>query len=168
MVMLSSAELVLPALLEFRSIGVGWAGPLLTGFAVFSAIGAVIYGLGKWPGKPETKSHVFLLLTAASFSTALIWNEVAPIAAALAVGGLFQPGVLVTRNLSLRKLLPPHLHAAAYFVMYAGHGVGYGLAASTSSVLMIVTNPRGRACSRYWPGGRADSPERLRGEEADK
>ncbi|MET4095788.1 MFS transporter [Arthrobacter sp. UYCu712] len=141
MVMLSSAELVLPALLEFRGIDVGWAGPLLTGFAVFSAIGAVIYGLRKWPGKPETQSHVFLLITAASFGTGLIWHEVAPIAVALAIGGLFQSGVLVTRNLSLRKLLPPQLHAAGYSVMYAVQGVGYGLAASMSSVLMIATNP---------------------------
>jgi small-conductance mechanosensitive channel len=42
--LLALAELVLPALLHQRAIGVGWAGPLLAGFSVASALGAVVYG----------------------------------------------------------------------------------------------------------------------------
>ncbi|MFI5663535.1 MFS transporter [Streptomyces sp. NPDC051684] len=50
MTMLATAELVLPALLEDRQVAVGWAGPLLAGFALAGAAGALCYGMRSWPG----------------------------------------------------------------------------------------------------------------------
>src|ERR1700690_2430747 len=59
--LLALAELVLPALLHQRAIGVGWAGPLLAGFSVAAALGAILYALrGSWPGSLRTPSVVLL------------------------------------------------------------------------------------------------------------
>ncbi|MCZ9337974.1 MFS transporter, partial [Streptomyces sp. TRM76130] len=65
MAMLATTELVLPALLEDRHIAVGWSGPLLAGFALASAAGALCYGLRTWPGSARVHSLVLLAVTAA-------------------------------------------------------------------------------------------------------
>jgi hypothetical protein len=145
MIMLASVELVIPALLEFRNIAVGWAGPLLVAFAAASAFGAIGYGSLKWRGRASTQSHVFLAVTAAALTVVALVGDVIVLAVFLAVGGLFQSGVLITRNLALRERLPAHLHAGGYSMMYAVQGVGYGIAASMSAVVLQVGTPQDAA-----------------------
>ncbi|MGA4843904.1 MFS transporter [Streptomyces sp. G45] len=141
MAMLASAELVLPALLERRGAAVGWAGPLLAGFALASAAGALCYGLRTWPGSAHTQSLVLLTATAGGLALVAVAPGVPGVAAALAVTGVLQSGAMVTRNLSLRAHLPAHAHAAAYSVLYAVGGVGYSAAASLSAVALEVASP---------------------------
>lgn len=141
MAMLATAELVLPALLEDRNVGVGWSGPLLAGFALASAAGAFCYGLRTWPGTVRTQSLVFLVLTAGCLALVVPAPGVPGVATALLLTGVFQAGVMVTRNLSLRERLPARAHAAAYSVMYAVGGVGYGLAASLSALVLELAGP---------------------------
>jgi predicted MFS family arabinose efflux permease len=141
MAMLATAELVLPALLEDRHITVGWSGPLLAGFALASAAGALCYGLRTWPGSVRVQSLVLLVVTAACVCLITLLPGLAGIAAALLLAGVFQSGVMVTRNLSLRERLPEHAHAAAYSVMYAVQGVGYSATASLSAVALDLATP---------------------------
>ncbi|WP_199826309.1 hypothetical protein [Streptomyces sp. SBT349] len=141
MALLAAAELVLPALLEERRIAVGWSGPLLAGFALASAVGAFSYGLRTWPGPPRVQSLVLLAVYAGCVSLVTVLPGVPGIATGLMLAGVFQAGVMVTRNLSLRERLPPHAHAAAYSVMYAAGAVGYGLTASLSAVALEVAGP---------------------------
>jgi MFS family permease len=141
MAMLATAELVLPALLEERHVAVGWSGPLLAGFALASAAGAFCYGLRTWPGSVGAQSLVFLAVTAGCLCLVTVLPGMPGIAVGLLLAGVFQSGVMVTRNLSLRERLPQHGHAVAYSVMYAVGGVGYSLTASLSAVALYLANP---------------------------
>ncbi|MFH8534730.1 MFS transporter [Streptomyces tendae] len=141
MAMLATAELVLPALLEDRHISVSWSGPLLAGFALASAVGAFCYGLRTWPGSVRAQSLVLLTVTVGCVCLITLLPGLAGIAAGLLLAGVFQSGVMVTRNLSLRERLPEHAHAAAYSVMYAVQGVGYSLTASLSAVVLDLATP---------------------------
>ncbi|MFF0449610.1 MFS transporter [Streptomyces sp. NPDC004609] len=140
MAMLATAELVLPALLEERQVAVGWSGPLLAGFALASAAGALCYGLRTWPGSLRTQSLAFLVVTAGGLLLITVLPGIPGIASGLLLAGVFQSGVMVTRNLSLREHLPQHAHAAAYSVMYAVGGLGYSLAASLSAVALDLAS----------------------------
>ncbi|QIS14515.1 MFS transporter [Nocardia arthritidis] len=135
MSLLATAELVLPALLDYRRLPVEWAGPMLTAFAVASAIGAFCYGLRTWPGAVRTQALVLLIATAAAIALVALLPGVG-IGVALVVAGIFQSGVMVTRNLALREQLPPDLHAPAYSVMYAVQGVGYSLTATATAAVL--------------------------------
>ncbi|MEV0223954.1 MFS transporter [Streptomyces sp. NPDC050704] len=141
MAMLATAELVLPALLEERQVAVGWSAPLLAGFALASAAGAVCYGLRTWPGSVQAQSLVFLTAMAGCLVLVTVLPGMPGIAAGLLLAGIFQSGVMVTRNLSLRERLPARAHAAAYSVMYAVGGLGYSLAASFSAMALNLASP---------------------------
>jgi MFS family permease len=142
MSLLALAELVLPALLRQRAIGVGWAGALLAGFSVASAIGAALYGARKrWPGSVRTQSLVLLLGVTACVTLAATAPSLAWIAVALVLAGLLESGVLLTRNLSLREALPPSAHAAGYSVMYAATGVGYVASAALAGLVQGAASP---------------------------
>lgn len=142
MSMLALAELVLPALLEQRAIGVGWTGPLLAGFSVASAAGAALYGLrGFWPGSLRTQSLVLQLAVAGCITLVATAGSLPWIGGALLVAGLLASGVMVSRNLSLREALPPSAHAAGYSVMYAATGVGYGASATLAGAMQSAAAP---------------------------
>lgn len=139
--LLGLAELVLPALLEQRGIGVGWSGPILTGLAVGAGLGAFLYGLRTWPGRLHTRSALLIGGMSVCVTVAALTPDIAGIAAALAVGGMLQSGALVTRNLSLREALPASALAAGYSVMYAAASAGYAAAGSLAGALLQVTAP---------------------------
>ncbi|MCR3752962.1 MFS transporter [Lentzea californiensis] len=141
LVQLAVAELVLPALLEHRGIGIGWIGPLLMGFAACSALGAVLYGLRPWPGTFRTQGLVLLVVTATCVGALALFPNLPGIAGALLAAGLFQSGVLVTRSLALRERLPVGAHAAGFSMMYAVTGAGYGLTAVVAAWAMDVGSP---------------------------
>lgn len=139
--LLALAELVLPALLEQRGTGVGWAGPLLTVMAVASAVGAFLYGSRSWPGLLRTRSAVLMTGMSAAVAVVALIPGTPGIAAALAVAGLLQSGAMLTRNLSLREVLPPDVLAAGYSVMYAAVGAGYAATGSLAGALLPRTAP---------------------------
>lgn len=142
MSLLALAELVLPALLKQRAIGVGWAGPLLAAFSIASALGAALYGArGSWPGSLRTQSLVLLLGVTACVTLAATVPSLALIAGALVLAGLVDSGVQLTRNLSLREVLPPSAHAAGYSVMYAATGVGYAASATLAGAVQSAASP---------------------------
>lgn len=142
MSLLALAELVLPALLGQRAIGAGWAGPLLAGYSVASALGAALYGArGSWPGSVRAQSLVLLLGVTACVALAAVVPSLAWIAVALLLAGLLESGVLVTRNLSLREALPPSAHAAGYSLMYAATGVGYAASAILAGSVQRAASP---------------------------
>jgi hypothetical protein len=140
--LLALAELVLPALLRQRGIGVGWAGALLAGFSVASAIGAALYGARRcWPGSVRTQSLVLLLGVTACVTLAAMVPSLAWIAVALVLAGFLQSGVQLARNLSLREALPPSAHAAGYSVMYAATGAGYAASAALAGAVQRAASP---------------------------
>ncbi|MEU1401505.1 MFS transporter [Streptomyces sp. NPDC005728] len=139
--LLGLAELVLPALLEQRGIGVGWSGPLLLGMAVASGVGAFLYGLRTWPGRLATRSVLLLCGMSAVVALVALIPDLAGIAAGLAVAGLFQSAAMLTRNLSLRETLPPGALAAGYSVMYAAAGAGYAATGSLAGALLKLAAP---------------------------
>ena len=139
--LLGLSELVLPALLEQRGIGVGWSGPLLTGMAVGGGLGAFAYGLRSWPGRLRTRSVVLMAGTSVCVTLAALIPDTAGIALALAVGGTLQSGAMLTRNLALREALPPSALAAGYSVMYAAAGAGYAATGSLAGALLRTVVP---------------------------
>ncbi|MEU6201490.1 MFS transporter [Streptomyces sp. NPDC047061] len=139
--LLGLSELVLPALLEQRGIGVGWSGPLLTGMAVGGGLGAFLHGLRAWPGRLRTHSVVLMAGTAGCVTLAALIPRTAGIALALVAGGMLQSAAMLTRNLSLREALPPRAHAAGYSVMYAAAGAGYAATGSLAGALLRVVAP---------------------------
>ncbi len=141
MALLGLSELVLPALLEQRGVGVGWSGPLLTGMAVGGGLGAFVYGLRGWPGLLRTRSVVLMAGTSTCVALAALIPVTAGIAVALVVGGTLQSGAMLTRNLSLREVLPPSTLAAGYSVMYAAAGAGYAATGSLAGALLKVAAP---------------------------
>ncbi|AOP49343.1 hypothetical protein [Streptomyces lydicus] len=141
MSLLALAELVLPALLEQRALAVGWAGPLLAGYSLAAAAGALLYGLRSWPGRIGTQSLVLLLGVTGCVAAAALLPSLGAIAAALAVAGLLQAGVQVTRALGLRAVLPQSALAAGYSMMYSVVGAGYAASASLSGAVLGVATP---------------------------
>ncbi|MEV0484273.1 MFS transporter [Streptomyces sp. NPDC050508] len=141
MALLGLSELVLPALLEQRGIGVGWSGPLLTGMAVGGGLGAFVYGLRGWPGLLRTRSVLLMAGTSTCVALAALIPATAGIAVALVVGGTLQSGAMLTRNLSLREVLPPSTLAAGYSIMYAAAGAGYAATGSLAGALLKVAAP---------------------------
>lgn len=142
MSLLALAEVVLPALLAQRAIGVAWAGPLLTGFAVASILGAVLYGARQsWPGSVRTQSLVLLFGVATCVALTTMVASLAWIAGALLLAGFLAAGVQLSRSLSLRDALPPSAHAAGYSVMYAAAGVGYGASATLAGAVQSKATP---------------------------
>ncbi|MFJ9629114.1 MFS transporter [Streptomyces sp. NPDC091280] len=139
--LLGLSELVLPALLEQRGVGVGWSGPLLTGMAVGGGLGAFVYGLRGWPGLLRTRSVVLMAGTSLCVTLAALIPNTAGIAVALVMGGTLQSGAMLTRNLSLREVLPPDALAAGYSVMYAAAGVGYAATGSLAGGLLRLVAP---------------------------
>ncbi|HEX8007913.1 MAG TPA: hypothetical protein VF482_15970 [Trebonia sp.] len=142
MSLLALAELALPALLKQRAIGAGWAGPLLAGFSIASALGAALYGARvSWPGSVRAQSLVLLLGVTACVALVATMPSLPWIAAALALAGILESGVQLTRNLSLREALPPSTHAAGYSVMYAAVGAGYAASAILAGVVQSAASP---------------------------
>ncbi|MFF8657969.1 MFS transporter [Streptomyces huasconensis] len=139
--MLALAELVLPALLEQRGIAVGWAGPLLAALAVGSAVGSFVYGLRTWPGRLRTQSMVLMFAVSACLAAVAVLPGVGWLLAVLGVAGVLQAGAMLTRNLSLREVLPPSALAAGYSVMYAAVGAGYAASGSLAGGLLSVVSP---------------------------
>lgn len=137
----ATVELSLPALLEQRELPAAASGPLLTGFALASIAGGLVYGLRTWPGSPERHSTIFLLATVAAAASAAAVPVLGGLAVVLLAAGMFQAVVLIARNLSLQRALPADLHAVGYSLQYAGSGVGYGLSAGATGVLLNWTNP---------------------------
>jgi len=79
--------------------------------------------------------------TSACVTLAALIPSTPGIAVALVVGGTLQSGAMVTRNLSLREVLPPDALAAGYSVMYAAASVGYAATGSLAGALLKVTAP---------------------------
>jgi hypothetical protein len=135
-------ELTLPALLEQRAIHVGWAGPLLAGFSIAAILGATLYGArGSWPGSVRAQSMVLLLVATTCVTLVATVPSLPWIAASLVIAGLFQSGVQLTRNLSLRAALPARAHAAGYSVLYAATGVGYAGSAILAGTVQRAASP---------------------------
>ncbi|MER5204954.1 MFS transporter [Streptomyces sp. NPDC002825] len=140
--LLALAELILPALLEQRGIDIRWAGPLLAGFSIGSAVGAFVYGLrGSWPGPLAVQSLVLVLAVAAGVALVAVLPWTAAIAVALVAAGLLQAPGSLTRNLALRQVLPPGALAAGYSVMYAAVGAGYAGSGTLAGGLLRVVAP---------------------------
>ncbi|MGW6417664.1 MFS transporter [Streptomyces sp. NPDC055055] len=141
--LLALAELILPALLEQRGIGIGWAGPLLAGFSVGSAVGAFLYGLrgGGWPGSLPVQSVVLITGVTAGVALVAVLPGAPAVGVALAASGLLMAPAMLTRNLALRELLPPSALAAGYSVMYAAVGAGYALSGTLAGALLKVVAP---------------------------
>ncbi len=176
--LLALAELVLPALLEQRGIAVGWAGPVLAGYSVAAAVGAFLYGLRGWPGALGTQSFVLLLAVIACVAAAAVLPGLALIAGAMLLAGLFQSGVQVARNLSLRDALPQSALAAGYSMLYAAVGLGYATSATLSGVLQNATSPSTAVLGgagfallltlAAWGGERRTAATRRRATRADQ
>ncbi|MBO1337665.1 MFS transporter [Streptomyces sp. VRA16 Mangrove soil] len=141
--LLAMAELILPALLEQRGFGVGLAGPLLAGFSIGSAVGAFVYGLRAWPGRLPTQSLVLVLGVSGCVAGVALVPWAGAIAAGLVVAGVLQAGAMLTRNLTLREMLPPGALAAGYSVMYAAVGAGYAGSGSLAGAMLRVVPPSG-------------------------
>lgn len=141
MYLLASIELTLPALLEHRDLPVAYSGPILTGFALASIVGGLVYGSRTWPGRMERQSTVLLLVMIAGVAVTTLASTWPLIAGLLALTGLLQAVVLITRNLSLREQLPADLHPVGYSILYSGSGIGYGLSAAATGLLITTTTP---------------------------
>lgn len=141
MYLLASIELTLPALLEHRDLPVAYSGPILTGFALASIVGGLVYGARTWRGSVERQSTALLLVMVVGVAATALASTWPAIAGLLALTGVLQAVVLITRNLALREQLPADLHPVGYSTLYAGSGIGYGLSAAVTGLLLSATTP---------------------------
>ncbi|MFF8832462.1 MFS transporter [Streptomyces sp. NPDC015131] len=139
--MLALAELILPALLEQRHIGIGWAGLLLAGFSLGSAAGAFLYGLRSWPGRPARQCLVMLPAVCGCGVLVAVAPWTWAIGAVLVVAGALQAAIGLARNLQLRAVVPAGALAAAYSVNYAAVGAGYAASGALAGGLLRVVAP---------------------------
>ncbi|MEK8169956.1 hypothetical protein NKH77_09525 [Streptomyces sp. M19] len=119
--MLATAELVLPSLLEDRDIAVGGRDRCSRvrpgqrgGRVLLRPADLARPGTGPEPGTPRRHRR--------RRQSGGVPAGLPGIATGLLLAGVFQSGVMVTRNLGLREQLPEHAHAAAYSLMYAVQG----------------------------------------------
>lgn len=141
MYLLATIELALPALLEQRAQPVAYSGPMLTGFAIASILGGLLYGVRTWPGGPERHSTLLLYATIATASALALVPAIGFMSALLLLAGLCQAIVLIARNLSLQRAIPSNLHPVAYSLQYAGSGIGYGISAAATGLFLARTQP---------------------------
>ncbi|MGY3338033.1 hypothetical protein ACVW0K_004132 [Streptomyces filamentosus] len=140
--LLALAELILPALLEQRGIGIGWAGPLLAGFSLGSVAGSFLYGLrSAWPGPLAAQSLLLVLGVTTGVVLVALLPAAPAIGVALAAAGLLQAPAMLARNLALRQVLPPSALAAGYSVMYAAVGAGYAASGTLAGALLKAVAP---------------------------
>ncbi|GHJ92927.1 ABC transporter permease [Streptomyces sp. NE5-10] len=140
--LLALAELILPALLEQRGIAIGWAGPLLAGFSIGSVAGSFLYGLrSDWPGPLPAQSLLLVLGVTAGVALVAVVPGALGLGAALVAAGLLQAPAMLTRNLALRRVLPPSALAAGYSMMYAAVGAGYAASGTLAGGLLKVVAP---------------------------
>ncbi|MEU6482604.1 MFS transporter [Streptomyces sp. NPDC046887] len=138
---LALAELILPALLEQRSVAIGWAGPLLAGYAVGMALGAFLYGLRPLPGSPAVQCLAILPVVFALVVAVALLPWLAAVGAALLLAGVCQSVIGLARNLQLRQVLPPSLLAAGFSVNYAFVGAGYAVSGALAGALLHWVAP---------------------------
>lgn len=136
MYLLATVELSLPALIEQRGYPVSYAGPMLTSFASASILGGILYGFRSWPGGPDRQSIAFLVLMVFLVSAMALSPKISSIFAFLLMAGFIQAIVLIARNLSLRRMLAVDLHSVGYSIVYAGSGIGYGVSAAATGLLL--------------------------------
>ena len=89
----------------------------------------------------ERHSTVLLLVMIAGVALTALASNWPVIAGLLALTGLLQAAVLITRNLTLREQLPADLHPVGYSALYAGSGIGYGLSSAATGLLLTATTP---------------------------
>ncbi|EOD66576.1 MFS transporter [Amycolatopsis vancoresmycina] len=141
MALLASAELALPALLEYRQLAVGWAGPLLMTFSIVTAAGSLCYGLRTWPGSPARQTLTMLGATSVAVLSVAVLPGLPGIWLGLLCAGLLQAGTMVARNLWLRERLPGRMHTAGYSIGYAVQGAGYSVTATTVGLVLSASTP---------------------------
>lgn len=141
MYLLATVELSLPALIEQRGYPVSYTGPMLTSFALASILGGVLYGLRSWPGGTDRQSTALLVVMVFLVSAMALSLEIVSIFSFLLLAGFMQSIVLIARNLSLRRTLAVDLHPMGYSIVYAGSGIGYGVSAGATGLLLAHSDP---------------------------
>ncbi|MFE6891999.1 MFS transporter [Streptomyces sp. NPDC057694] len=134
----ATVEVTMAPLLDHTGLSVSLAGPLLLGFALAALVGGLIYGARTWPFSYRSQS---LLLMAV---VSLVVPAIALVAPAglpgiiplLLLAGLLYAPVLTARNLSMREVLPPGLDSAGFSALYAASGLGFGVSAMATGVLL--------------------------------
>jgi hypothetical protein len=144
------AELELVALLHYRHITVIWAGPLLVGFSLVGALGAVGYGRRTWPGSYRVQCLWFTVVMSAGLVAAAVIPNVLGVGVGLLVTGLAMSCLVLARNLSLREVLPDYAHRAAFSLIYAASCVGYSASGAFAGGALTVTTPEVRSRSCAW------------------
>ncbi len=84
---------------------------------------------------------VLMFAVSACLAAVAVLPGVGWLLAVLGVAGVLQAGAMLTRNLSLREVLPPSALAAGYSVMYAAVGAGYAASGSLAGGLLSVVSP---------------------------
>ncbi|SDH92879.1 hypothetical protein SAMN05192558_103249 [Actinokineospora alba] len=139
--LMALAELELVALLHQRDIAVGWAGPLLVGFSLVGALGAVGYGRRSWPGSYRVQCLWFTLVMSAGLVAAAVTPHVLGVGAGLLVAGGAMSCLVLARNLSLREVLPDYAHRAGFSLIYAASCLGYSVSGAFAGGALTVTTP---------------------------
>ncbi|MGI5532332.1 MFS transporter [Streptomyces syringium] len=141
LILFALSELALPALIEECGAPIGWVGLMLTMQSGFAVLGAMIYGLRRWPGDPQRQGLVLVLGIAGCVVSAALGHCLAAIVAALSVAGLLYAGAQVTRHMAVRERLEPAALAAGYSVMGAIAAIGYALGATLAGAMLSSTTP---------------------------
>lgn len=134
-------ELLISPLLRERGLSIAWAGPLLGAGAVAAIVGTDIYGQRKWSWSYRRQATWLLTGIAACQLLMALSGNLMIFAVAVVASGLLESALLMVRNLSLAKALPPDQQAAGYSVMYAAVGVGYIAAATLVAVALRHISP---------------------------
>ncbi|WP_052808927.1 hypothetical protein [Streptomyces natalensis] len=141
--LIATVEVLLAPLLDENGLPASLSGPLLGAFAVTSLLGGLCYGLRTWRMSYRSQSLVLLIAVATLVGGAAVaaGAGLVPLTAFLLPAGALYAALLTARNLSLRERLPRGLDATGYSLLYAGSGLGFGLSAALSGVLLTHVTP---------------------------
>lgn len=143
MSVVSLIELLLPARLEELDLPQSWAGPLLSALAIASIIGAVGYAGIRASGSFTGQTWAAIGVMLAAGVGLAVAPAVPAIVAALSTLGVAQAVCVIARNMSLREHLPEDLHVPGFALLYSLSGIGYGISAGFSALLLPHLSAQG-------------------------
>ncbi|MFF4759733.1 MFS transporter [Streptomyces sp. NPDC001292] len=140
MFLIGTADVLLPARLQDTGASPALAGPVMTAFALASALAALLYGIRRWPGTPWGQTLALLPAVTAVFALPALTDNPWGLAAVFAIGGFLYSPLMVIRNLALQQRLPQPAWATGFSLLYAAAGLGYGAAGLMGAILLHIAD----------------------------
>jgi hypothetical protein len=131
-------QVALPGIMEERRGSPELAVVALSGLAVASMAGSLLYGLRRWLGPPHPHTLVFASLYAVIVVVAGVMRSPVATVALVASAGFFQAIASTARSLTVTDTLPPSAWSVCFSVLYSCAAVGFTLSSAVSALFLAA------------------------------